>query len=91
MNEDVNQVDCLRESSPTSMFECTRKIILNSIWQFLVLNEDSKFNHNNNNFVETFNLQSLRQSLLVVVMQWWQLFRCSANNIIFVNFYKSST
>ena len=69
MNEDVNQVDCLRESSPTSMFECTRKIILNSIWQFLVLNEDSKFNHNNDNFVETFNFQSLWQSLLVVVMQ----------------------
>ena len=45
MNEDVNQVDCLQESSRTSMFECTRKIILNSIWQFLVLNEDSKFNH----------------------------------------------
>ena len=44
MNEDVNQVDCLQESSRTSMFECTRKIILNSIWQFLVLNEDSKFN-----------------------------------------------
>ena len=60
MNEDVNQVDCLQESSPTSMFECTRRIILNSIWQLLVLNEDSKFNHNNNcNFVETFNLQSL--------------------------------
>ena len=35
MNDDVNQVDCsLQESSPTSMFECTRKIILNSIWQF---------------------------------------------------------
>ena len=69
MNEDVNQVDCLQESSPTSMFECTRKIILNSIWQFPVLNKDSKFNHNNDNFVETFNFQSLWQSLLVVVMQ----------------------
>lgn len=71
MKEGVNQlVDCLRESSPTSMFECTRKIILNSIRQLLVLNEDSKFNHNkNNNFVETFNLQPLQQSLLVVVKQ----------------------
>ena len=39
MNEDVNQVDCPQESSPTSMFECTRKIILNSIWQFPVLNK----------------------------------------------------
>ena len=56
MNEDVNQVDCRRESSPTSMFEMHKEDHLEfNMAVPCVLNKDSKFNHNNDKFVETFN------------------------------------